>query len=96
MNLRAISLCKRWCVAALVCVAAQGVAAQPFSFVALGDLPYGQAAQGYAPYKSLIRSINQERPNFSIHMVTSNLALRCARMKSSKCNSGISACLTAP
>ena len=68
MNLRTISLCKRWCVAALLCVAAQGVAAQPFSFVALGDLPYGQAAQGYAPYKSLISSINQERPSFSIHI----------------------------
>jgi len=31
-------------------------------------LPYGQAARDYAPYKSLIRSINQERPNFSIHI----------------------------
>jgi len=68
MNLPTISLCKRWSMAALLCVAAQGVAAQPFSFVALGDLPYGQAAQGYAPYKSLISSINQERPSFSIHI----------------------------
>jgi hypothetical protein len=59
MKLRTISFYKRWCMAALLCVAAQGVAAQPFSFVALGDLPYGQAAQGYAPYKSLISSINQ-------------------------------------
>jgi hypothetical protein len=63
-----ISLCKRWCTLALLCAVAQVVAAQPFSFVALGDLPYGQAAQGYAPYKSLIRSINQERPIFSIHV----------------------------
>ena len=68
MNTSTICLCKRWCMAALLCVAAQVVAAQPFSFVALGDLPYGQAAQGFAPYKSLIRSINQERPNFSIHI----------------------------
>lgn len=55
-------------MAALLCVAAQGIAAQPFSFVALGDLPYGQAAQSYAPYKALISSINQERPSFSIHI----------------------------
>jgi hypothetical protein len=68
MNASTICLRKRWCMAALLCVAAQVVAAQPFSFVALGDLPYGQAAQGFAPYKSLIRSINQERPNFSIHI----------------------------
>ena len=68
MNLRTISFCKRWYMAALLCVAAQSVSAQPFSFVALGDLPYGQAAQGYAPYKSLISSINQERPSFSIHI----------------------------
>ena len=50
MNMSTICLCKRWCMAALLCVAAQVVAAQPFSFVALGDLPYGQAGQGYAPY----------------------------------------------
>ena len=68
MNASTICLRKRWCMAALLCVAAQVVAAQPFSFVALGDLPYGQAAQGYAPYKLLIRSINQEHPNFSIHI----------------------------
>ena len=68
MNMNTFCLCKRWYVAALLCLAAQVVAAQPFSFVALGDLPYGQAAQGYAPYKLLIRSINQERPNFSIHI----------------------------
>jgi hypothetical protein len=68
MNKSTICFCKRWCMAALLCVAAQVVAAQPFNFVALGDLPYGQAAQDYAPYKSLIRSINQERPNFSIHI----------------------------
>lgn len=68
MKHRTISLCKRWCMAALMCVAAQNVAAQPFSFVALGDLPYGQAAQGHAPYKSLLAAINQERPGFSIHI----------------------------
>ena len=68
MNMCTICHCKHWYMAALLCVAAQVLAAQPFSFVALGDLPYGQAAQGYASYKSLIRSINQEHPVFSIHI----------------------------
>ena len=96
MNMSTICLCKRWCMAALLCVAAQVVAAQPFSFVALGDLPYGQAAQGYAPYKSLILPSTKNVPIFRFTSVTSNQALRFARMKSPKCNSGILACLTAP
>ncbi len=62
------SFCKRLLISVFLCVAAGGVAAQPFSFVALGDLPYGQAAQGHAPYKSLIAAINRERPGFSIHI----------------------------
>ena len=48
--------------------AATGALAQPFSFVALGDLPYGQAAQAHAPYKKLIGSINRVKPSFSIHI----------------------------
>ena len=63
------SFCKGLLTAILACAAVQGAWAQAaFSFVALGDLPYGQAAQGYAPYKALIRAINQERPRFSIHV----------------------------
>jgi hypothetical protein len=42
--------------------------AQPFSFVALGDLPYGNAAQSYPPYRALIGSINKLQPPFSIHV----------------------------
>jgi hypothetical protein len=68
MKFLARSMGQRLCMAALFCSAAFGAQAQPFSFVALGDLPYGQAAQGYAPYKALIASINQERPSFSIHI----------------------------
>ena len=67
MHLLKPSLCQCLFMAILVC-AAQGAWAQPFGFVALGDLPYGQAAQGYAPYKALIRAVNQERPRFSIHV----------------------------
>ena len=46
----------------------QGLAAQGFQFVALGDLPYGAPATSYAPYRSLIAQINSERPAFSIHV----------------------------
>jgi hypothetical protein len=67
MRVKSSGLCKRLLTAILVC-AAPGAWAQPFGFVALGDLPYGQAAQGYAPYKALIRAINLERPRFSIHV----------------------------
>ena len=42
--------------------------AQTFSFVALGDHPYGQAKQRYAPYRALISSINRLQPAFSIHV----------------------------
>ena len=39
-----------------------------FSFVALGDLPYGAAEKAYAPYRALIDRINQSAPAFSIHI----------------------------
>ena len=43
-------------------------AQQTFSFVALGDLPYGSAQKAYGPYRSLIDRINQEDPAFSVHV----------------------------
>jgi hypothetical protein len=43
-------------------------AQQAFSFVALGDLPYGSASKAYGPYRSLIDRINQEGPAFSVHV----------------------------
>lgn len=39
-----------------------------FSFVALGDLPYGAPDKAYAPYRALIDRINQTAPAFSIHI----------------------------
>lgn len=39
-----------------------------FHFVALGDMPYGPAAQSYPPYRQLIDRINQEAPAFSVHV----------------------------
>jgi len=40
----------------------------PFHFVALGDMPYGPAAQAYPPYRQLIAQINQVAPVFSVHV----------------------------
>jgi hypothetical protein len=39
-----------------------------FSFVALGDLPYGSPEKAYGPYRALIERINQVGPDFSIHV----------------------------
>lgn len=43
-------------------------AQQSFSFVALGDLPYGPSDISYLPYRSLIKQINLAGPIFSIHV----------------------------
>ena len=42
--------------------------AQSFSFVALGDLPYGSETQAYPTYRALIGTINKMQPPFSIHV----------------------------
>ena len=44
------------------------VQAQGFSFVALGDLPYGAPDQAYGPYRALIERVNRLEPAFSIHV----------------------------
>jgi hypothetical protein len=43
-------------------------AQQGFSFVALGDLPYGSPDKAYGSYRALIDRINQVGPDFSIHV----------------------------
>ena len=51
------------CVAALALVLSAAMArAQSFEFVAMGDLPYGDAAKVGAPYRALIEGINRVRP----------------------------------
>jgi hypothetical protein len=40
----------------------------PFSFVALGDMPYGNPEEAYPPYEALIEVINATTPDFSIHV----------------------------
>jgi hypothetical protein len=42
--------------------------AQSFSFVALGDMPYGNQNQTYLSYRNLIEMINRSQPKFSIHV----------------------------
>jgi len=43
-------------------------AQQSFSFIALGDLPYGPSDISYLPYRTLIKQINLAEPTFSIHV----------------------------
>jgi hypothetical protein len=54
-----------WCFA--VCLL-PAQAQQGFSFVALGDLPYGAPDKAYGPYRALIERINQSGPDFSVHV----------------------------
>jgi len=57
---------------ALMFVASMGLShaqtAKAFSFVALGDLPYGPPESAYAPYLRLIERINQAGAAFSVHL----------------------------
>ncbi len=43
-------------------------AAEPFTFVALGDAPYGDPAEVYAPFETLIDTINATDPTLVIHV----------------------------
>jgi len=52
-----------WIVSMSVAHAQQG-----FSFVAVGDLPYGTPEKAYGPYRDLIERINQVGPDFSVHV----------------------------
>ncbi len=42
--------------------------ADPFSFVAIGDMPYGNAKTAYPLYRALIGVINGFAPDFTIHI----------------------------
>ena len=43
-------------------------AQEKFSFVAMGDVPYGKLEKVYAPFKSLIAAVNAKRPAFTLHI----------------------------
>ena len=69
INKRSTHCLKRLTVSFVMsCVGLSVCAAQSFSFVALGDMPYGNQNQTYLPYRSLIESINRSQPKFSIHV----------------------------
>jgi len=42
--------------------------AEPFDFVVLGDMPYGEKAEVYPPFEALIAEINRRAPAFTIHV----------------------------
>lgn len=55
------------CAAALLGPAA-AVQAEPFTIIALGDAPYGKPEEVYAPYETLISTINSRNPSLVIHV----------------------------
>ena len=66
----------RKCLGALFCAmallvltsAAASADDKPFTFVALGDMPYGKPAKVYPPFKTLIGQVNALNPAFTIHI----------------------------
>lgn len=58
----------RFLIALLLAFTALCARAEPFRFIALGDLPYGPPERAYAPYRQLIGAINALQPSFSIHI----------------------------
>ena len=58
-----------WCLWLLILLTPViSVRAETFSFVALGDLPYGSDEIAGAKYRTLITQINALNPEFSIHV----------------------------
>ena len=49
-------------------LAAQIVSADTFSFVAIGDMPYGKPSKVYPKYEALIDEINRHQPAFVFHV----------------------------
>lgn len=65
--LKRLWVCSAWALV-LVLSGAPVQAQQGFSFVALGDLPYGSPDKAYGPYRNLIDRINTLDSDFSIHV----------------------------
>ena len=55
-------------VALLALTAGAASADKPFTFVALGDMPYGKPEKVYPPFKVLIGQVNALKPAFTIHV----------------------------
>ena len=53
----------------VLCLAlSTGAAATEFTFVALGDMPYGPREQAYPAFEALIAEINRRAPAFTFHL----------------------------
>ena len=53
----------------IACLAlSTGATAAEFTFVALGDMPYGPREQAYPAFKALIAEINRRAPVFTFHL----------------------------
>ena len=67
-----ILVCQRkalaWGLILFLVFSASAQAAERFSFVALGDMPYGAPVLTGPPYERLIDAINRAAPAFSIHV----------------------------
>lgn len=48
-------------------LAAAPALAEPFTFVALGDMPYGAPEKAWPPYERLIEIVNEAAPAFVLH-----------------------------
>ncbi len=55
-------------IAALALVSLGAEAQQGFTFMAIGDMPYGERAVVYPKYEALIGAINAAGPDFTIHI----------------------------
>lgn len=51
-----------------VALSATALHAEPFTFVALGDMPYGQPAEVFPAFETLIETVNATQPAFTIHV----------------------------
>ncbi len=54
--------------AAALLLSAIPAMAEPFTFIALGDMPYGPASVSFPLYESLIKEVNSRNPAFTIHI----------------------------
>jgi len=61
-------LIRRLALAAVFAALAGGAAAERFTFVALGDMPYGDPPEVYGTYEALIGEVNRRGPDLVIHV----------------------------
>ena len=57
-----------WTIGFFVLGAMRIAAAETFSFIAIGDMPYGNPAKAYPQYAALIEEINRHQPSLVFHV----------------------------